>query len=126
MHGIVFSQLRKYVETKHGRHAWNTLLKHATIENRAYLSVSEYPDTEMEALVSAAAMMSRQRATVVLGAFGVFIALPLMNMYGHLIPEEWKTLDVIRKDRGNHPQRGPSANPRRKTSCTAQHSPERR
>jgi len=97
MHGIVFSQLRKYLETKHGRHAWNTLLKHAKLENRAYLSVSEYPDAEMEALVSAAAMMSGQPATVVLEDFGVFIALPLMNMYGHLIPEEWKTLDVIEK-----------------------------
>jgi len=97
MHGIVFSQLRKYVETKHGRHAWNTLLKHAKLENRAYLSVSEYPDAEMEALVSAAAMMSGQPAPVVLEDFGVFIALPLMNMYGHLIPEEWETLDVIEK-----------------------------
>jgi len=73
------------------------LLKHAQLENRAYLSVSEYPDAEMEALVSAAATMSGQAATVVLEDFGVFIALPLTNMYGHLIPGEWKTLDVIEK-----------------------------
>jgi hypothetical protein len=48
-------------------------------------------------LVSATARMSGQPATVVLEDFGVFLALPLMNMYKHLIPEDWKTLDVIEK-----------------------------
>ena len=51
MHGIIFSQLRKYVETKQGSRAWSTLLKRAQLENRAYLSVSEYPDAEMDALI---------------------------------------------------------------------------
>ena len=97
MHGIVFSQLRKYVEAKQGSRAWSPLLKHAQLENRVYLSVSEYPDAEMEALVSAAATMSGQPASVVLEDFGVFIVPQLMNMYGHLIPGEWKTLDVIEK-----------------------------
>jgi Haem-NO-binding len=65
MHGIIFSQPRKYFETKHGSRAWSTLLNHARLENRAYLSVSDYADAEMEALVSAAAEMSGQSATVV-------------------------------------------------------------
>ena len=72
MHGIVFSQLRKYVEAKQGSRAWSPLLKHAQLENRVYLSVSEYPDAEMEALVSAAATRSGQPASVVLEDFGVF------------------------------------------------------
>jgi len=59
--------------------------------------MSEYPDAEMEALVAAAATMSGLTASVVLEDFGVFIAPPLMNMYGHLIPGDWKTLDVIEK-----------------------------
>jgi hypothetical protein len=41
--------------------------------------------------------MSSQPVTVVLEDFGVFLALPLMNMYKHLIPRGWKTLDVIEK-----------------------------
>src|SRR4029077_16440144 len=97
MHGIIFSQLRKYVETNRVASAWGTLLKQAHLENRSYLSVSEYPDAEMEALVSAAAGMSGQTATVVLEDFGAFIAPLLMNMYRHLIPGDWKTLDVIEK-----------------------------
>jgi len=59
--------------------------------------MSEYLDAEMEALVAAAATMSGLSASVVLEDFGVFIAPPLMNMYGHLIPGDWKTLDVIEK-----------------------------
>ena len=97
MQGIIFSRLRKYIETKQSSRAWSTLLKHAQLENKAYLSVSEYPDAELEALVSAAAMMSGQPATVVLEDFGVFLALPLLSMYKHLIPGDWKTLDVIEK-----------------------------
>jgi hypothetical protein len=97
MHGIVFSQLLKYVEMKQGSGACRLLLEHAQLETRTYLSVSEYPDAEMETLISAAATMSGQPATVVLEDFGVFIAEPLMNMYGHLIPSEWKTLDLIDK-----------------------------
>jgi len=97
MHGIVFSQLHKYVVTKQGSRAWTTLLKDAQLENRAYMSVREYPDAEMEALVSATATMFGQPATVVLEDFGVFIAPSLMNIYGHLIKAEWKTIDVIDK-----------------------------
>jgi hypothetical protein len=71
----------------------------------------------MEALISAAARMSGQPDTVVLEDFGVFLALPLMNMYKHLIPGDWKTLDVIEKTEEtiHHVVRG--ANPRRETSC---------
>jgi predicted hydrocarbon binding protein len=97
MHGIVFSQLQKYIETKQSNSAWSTLLKRAHLEHRAYSSASEYPDFEMEALVAAAATISGRPASVVLEDFGVFIALPLINTHRHLIPAEWKTLDVISK-----------------------------
>jgi integrase len=41
MHGVVFSQLRKYVETKQGRGGWNTLLEHAQLEKQKYLPYAE-------------------------------------------------------------------------------------
>jgi hypothetical protein len=97
MHGLVFSQLRKYVETKQGSVGWSSLLRQTHLEDKVYSPVSEYPDAEMDALVSAAATMSAQPATAVLEDFGVFMAAPLMQTYGHLIPREWKTLDVIGK-----------------------------
>jgi hypothetical protein len=100
MHGIVFSQLQKYVETKKSMGVWGDLLKHAQLQDRPYSSTTEYPDAEMEALLSAAATMFGQPAPVVLEDFGVFIAPALMSIYGHLIPGEWKTLDLIAKADG--------------------------
>jgi hypothetical protein len=100
MHGIVFSQLQEYVETKKGRGAWSDLLKHAQLQDRIYSSTVEYPDAEMEALLSVAATMFSRPASVVLEDFGVFIAPALMSIYGHLIPDGWKTLDVIAKADG--------------------------
>ena len=102
MHGIVFFQLRKYVETKHGRRAWNTLLKHAKLENRAYLSVSEYPDAEMEALVSAAGYDVRPTRSSCTRRF--------RRIHRSAIDEHVRALDsrgvedsrCDRKDRGNH------------------------
>ena len=100
MHGIVFSQLQEYVETKKSTGAWGDLLKHAQLQDRTYSSSTEYPDAEMEALVAAAATMFGQPSSVVLEDFGVFIAPALMSIYGYLIPREWKTLDVIAKADG--------------------------
>jgi hypothetical protein len=79
MHGIVFSELQKFVETAQGNSGWSTLLKQAQLEHRVYLSTREYPDAEIDALVSAAATITGRSATAVLEAFGEFIALPLMN-----------------------------------------------
>ncbi|MCU1299280.1 MAG: hypothetical protein JWO91_3558 [Acidobacteriaceae bacterium] len=67
------------------------------MENRVYTSVGEYPDAEMNGLVSAAATMSGESATAVLEDFGAFIVAPLMQIDGYLILREWRTLDVIGK-----------------------------
>jgi hypothetical protein len=46
----------------------------------------------MEGLLSALATMSGEPSPVVLENFGVFIAPALMNIYGHLIPGDWRTV----------------------------------
>jgi hypothetical protein len=58
MHGLIFSELKKYVETKHGKGSWHALLKTAGLETKTYLSVREYPDAEGVALVVAVSSMS--------------------------------------------------------------------
>ena len=57
MHGIIFAELQKYAETKHGRGRWNQLLTKAGLENKVYLPIKEYPDTEVVRLVEAASSM---------------------------------------------------------------------
>ncbi len=51
MHGIIFSELRKYAEAKHGSGTWSALLKQANLGNKVYLPLQEYPDAEVVALV---------------------------------------------------------------------------
>jgi hypothetical protein len=58
MHGIIFAELRNYAETKHGKGTWNQLLKKAGLENKFYLPINAYPDTEVVALVGAASSMA--------------------------------------------------------------------
>lgn len=95
MHGIIFAELQNYAETKHGKGTWSQLLKKAGLENRVYLSIKEYPDTEVLALVTAASAMTGVPVAAVLEDFGEFIVPALMKMYGHMLRPEWRTIDVI-------------------------------
>jgi hypothetical protein len=70
MHGLIFAELKKYAETKPGMGSWHVLLKNAGLETKTYLSVREYPDAEVAALVAAASSMSGLPVAEVLEDFG--------------------------------------------------------
>jgi hypothetical protein len=95
MHGILFTELRRYVGTKFGKETWNDFLKNAGLETKAYMPFEAYPDEEMMALVATASKMTGQPASNVLQDFGEFIAPDLLIMYQGLIKPEWRTLDVL-------------------------------
>jgi hypothetical protein len=95
MHGMIFSELRQYVEQKHGRGTWETLLTAADLKGRVYLASGTFPDAEAMALVSAASTLTAQTAAALLEGFGMFLVSALMKMHGHMLRPEWKTLDVI-------------------------------
>src|SRR5207249_3314879 len=44
MHGLVFSELKKFVDYKLGPAAWNELLTSAGLGNKFYMATQEYPD----------------------------------------------------------------------------------
>ncbi len=95
MHGMIFSELQNYAETKRGPGTWSALLKKANLENRVYLSVREYPDAEAVALVMAASAMTGLPLSAVLEDSGQFIVPSLVRIYRHLLKPEWRTIDVI-------------------------------
>ena len=80
MHGLIFAELKKYAETKPGMGSWHVLLKKAGLETKTYLSVREYPDAEVVALVAAASSMSGLPVAAVLEDFGEFIVPDLVKM----------------------------------------------
>jgi hypothetical protein len=95
MHGLIFAELQKYAETKHGKGTWQALLKKAGLDTKVYLAVRDYPDAEVVALVVAASSMTGLPVSEVLEDFGEFIVPDLVKMYGHLLRPEWGAIDVI-------------------------------
>lgn len=100
MHGIVFNELKRYAETKHGAGTWKALLTKAGLEGKEYNPLSHYPDQDIAALVSAASAATRTPSALVLEDFGEFIAPSLLTMYANLILPRWKTIDLIDETEG--------------------------
>jgi hypothetical protein len=63
MHGLIFAELKKYAETKHGKGSWHALLKTAGLETKTYLSVRAYPDAEGVALVVVASSSRESKSS---------------------------------------------------------------
>ena len=95
MHGIIFSELRKYVDTTLGNGAWTATLADAGLANKLYLPIQEYPDTDVFALVNSASRTTGLGIPVILEDFGQFIAPALLGLYRTLVKPEWKTLDLL-------------------------------
>jgi len=96
MHGTIFVELQKYVETKLGVEAWTTLKREAGVtREQPYEPFEIYPDEEVGALVGTASRITGTPAQALLEDFGAFIAPDLLDMYWGVIAPEWRTLDVI-------------------------------
>lgn len=96
MHGIIFSELRKYVDNRLGKDAWDKLMAEAGMsKSKMYLAIEEYPDQDAVALVTAASKITGKSAQAILEDFGEFIAPDLIRMYANLIDSSWNTLDLI-------------------------------
>lgn len=95
MHGFIFSELRKYADTRIGSGAWNRLLQSAGLGNKLYLPIQEYPDSDAVALVGAAAAETGMSQEEILEDFGRFLAPSLHGLYRTLVDPEWKTLDLL-------------------------------
>lgn len=96
MHGIIFSELKKYVDTKLGGNAWSNLQKESRVGAKTYLAIQEYPDQEAVSLVSTASRITGKSVPAILEDFGEFIAPDLIGMYKGLIKPGWKTIDLIK------------------------------
>jgi hypothetical protein len=85
LHGIIFSEMKKYADARLGAHAWPRLLDRAGLALRIYVPTDEYPDDEAARLVAAAAAAAGLPAGAVLEDFGAFMVPDLMRLYGALV-----------------------------------------
>ncbi len=95
MHGIIFAELKKYVDAKLGSGVWSELLETAGLGPRMYLAIQAYPDEEVVDIVTAASKKTGLAVGVILGNFGEFIAPDLLGMYKGLVEPHWRTLETI-------------------------------
>lgn len=95
MHGIIHSELKKFVVAKHGLGAWTQLLATSGLSGKTYLANGVYPDCDAHAIIGAASRMTGASADVILEDFGRFITPNLMSIYAALIRPEWRTIDML-------------------------------
>lgn len=95
MHGIIHTEIKKYVVGKYGVDAWEAILDEVGLKGKIYMTIGTYPDAETIALVTAASKLTNLPAEAILEDFGQFVTPALMKMYGSLVKPEWKTAEML-------------------------------
>jgi len=95
MQGIIFLELKKFVELRWGSRAWPALLADGGYPTRIYLPAHEYGDDEMVGLVGTISLTTGVTVPAVLEDFGEFMVPDLLQVYRSLVHATWRTLDLI-------------------------------
>jgi len=95
MNGIVFIEIEKFARSRLGGEAWLEIVSLAGLSSRIYFRISDYPDEEAVALLSALSARMSKPVEVILESLGEFIVPDLITMSRYWINPEWKTVDLI-------------------------------
>lgn len=97
MHGILFSELKKFVTAKAGPQAWKDLLEspESGAKRTSYLATETYPDAELVGIVQAGSKALGIPVPALLESFGEFIVPDLAQIYSALIKPQWGLLDLL-------------------------------
>jgi len=95
MHGIIHSELRRFVIENFNENAWNTILKESGLKEKIFLISQAYPDEMVVAIVNSASRVSGLGMNVLLEKFGEFITPLLLSLYHALIRPDWKSKDFF-------------------------------
>jgi hypothetical protein len=117
MHGIIFGELKKLVDKTLGGNTWRELLRDAGLDTKIYMPIGEYPDTDAIAIISAASARTGKPVRAILEEFGEFVAPDLVALFRHMVPPEWRTLELLENTEDTIHRvvrlRNPSAHPPR-------------
>lgn len=95
MHGVIHSELKRYIEVNHESGGWGEIVEEAGLSDKLYTTVGTYPDDEIHAIVGAASALTGAPKEDILEDFGEFLAPTLMSMYKSLIKPEWGTMEML-------------------------------
>ncbi len=95
MHGLIHTELAKFVKSQRGKKFWPKVLQKAQLADRLYLQVGSYPDEEIRAIVAAAAELMAKSIDELLEEFGFFLVPQLIESYRGYVDPKWKTMELL-------------------------------
>jgi predicted hydrocarbon binding protein len=95
MHGLIFTELQKYVMKKYDFATWQLLLLQSGLGDKLYLPTQVYPDKEVFGIVTTASKVTGLEVAVILEDFGKFLVPDLVKVFASFVKPEWKTLDML-------------------------------
>jgi predicted hydrocarbon binding protein len=95
MHGILFKQLKTYVESEWGEDAWSEAMDEAGIEPKLYLPVTDYPDEEALRLLDGVTTVTGAREEQLVEDLGEFMAPALLDTFKAHVMDEWDAMDLL-------------------------------
>ena len=100
MHGLIHIELERYGRERAGDAAWEEAVTHAGLADRTYVASARYDDSEAMALVVALSKITEIGPQALLEEFGEALAPTLLADYAHLVPDDWRTLELIENTEG--------------------------
>ena len=95
MHGIFHVELQHFIESNYGPDVWRAAKKQAGLEDRFYMTVSLYLDSEAFAIAEVVSELTGASKAHLFEDFGKFIAPHLLGMCTSLIDPSWRTAEML-------------------------------
>ena len=97
MHGMMFCELKRYVDATAGPGAWATVRADAGVDRPHHVATEAYPNAELVVLVEAASRLTGITVSLLLEDFGAFVAPGLVTVCAPSIHPEWGALDLLER-----------------------------
>ncbi len=96
MHGIIYYELRKFVESRYGgANTWDALLTQSGLSDKLFFPNETYPDSDLVSILTAASAATGKTVETLQQEFGEFIVPDLVTTYRAYIKKGWKLLDFL-------------------------------
>lgn len=95
MQGLIFHELKDFVQKKLGTSGWDEVRSLAGIETTLYASVQVYPDQELLALMQATAKKLDMPLQEMLEEFGQYFISNFIHTRAYLISPHWGILEML-------------------------------
>jgi hypothetical protein len=95
VHGIILSELHKFVVAQHDSDTWRHASQRAGLLDVTFTPLEIYPDDCLVRLLAAVEAVTSGSPSTLLESFGEHLILRMLVLYEVLLKPSWRTLDVI-------------------------------